>query len=335
MERIKKIAFLGLAAILGVTVAVSVVVNINIEHEKTNASITYSETEEPADIVNDRGEVVETTEVDGEAIPTVEEVDGGMFEDANTGVSTTEGDYEDLGWSEWYDTSSPEAFKNATIGKCITANNKYGAQCVSLARVFWWSYANRDVSTCGTGMAKGMMNCWQQNAGNDFETHWGSSGIQAGDWVIWETGVYGHVGMALGPVNNGYVALLGENQGGKACSGGGAATNIINLSTRGIIGYYRPKVYIKPEPKPEPAPQPTPTPAPVVNKCERWTLKRGDTLGKIMRACKGKVTWGTAMNEYAKHWVDEKTGVVVFDGWRSYSGIGLYAGHTIVYKVEQ
>ena len=47
----------------------------------------------------------------GETIPTVEKVDGGMFEDQTTGVSTVEGDYEDLGWSEWYPTETPEVRK--------------------------------------------------------------------------------------------------------------------------------------------------------------------------------------------------------------------------------
>lgn len=210
--------------------------------------VTYSEEQIPAIIEDDKGEVFE---VDG--IPTVEEVDGGLFEDKDTGLSTVEGDYEDLGWSETFNVSSPEAFKNDTLNKCIIANNKYGAQCVSLARVFWWSYADRDVTTCGTGMAKGMMECSEQNAGTEFVVFWSNDAykIQAGDWLVFTGGRYGHVGMALGNVNKGYVALLGENQGGTACSEGGSATNIINISIKNLIGFYRPKAYIKP-PKPTP-----------------------------------------------------------------------------------
>lgn len=258
-------------------------VNINIENGKVNASIIYSQEQEPADLINDRGEVVETTEYNGEEIPTVEEVDGGMFQDKDTGVSVTEGMYGDLGWSEWYPTSSPEAFRDATLGHCIYANNYFGAQCVSLSRVYWWSYADRDVSTCGTGMAKGMMNCADQNAGNDFVVYWADSKdkIQAGDWLVFDGGQYGHIGMALGPVSNGYVALLGENQGGRACEGGGAATNIINISIKNLIGFYRPKAYIKPEPTP-PAPTPTPTPTPSVDTIT-YIVKKGDTLGQILR----------------------------------------------------
>lgn len=251
-------------------------VNINIEQDKYNAAIEYSEEPQPAIVEDDMGELKEE-----EAIPTVEEVDGGLFEDATTGVSVTEGEYEDLGWSEWYNTSSPEAFRNDTIGKCIYANNRFGAQCVSLARVYWWSYANRDVSTCGTGMAKGMMNCAEQNAGDDFDIYWSDAkwNIQAGDWLIFDGGQYGHVGMALGPVTNGYVALLGENQGGRACQGGGAATNIINISVKNLIGYYRPKAYIKPAPAPEPTPEPTPKPE---DGKVTYTYVKGDCFSRVL-----------------------------------------------------
>lgn len=321
------IAIVILAIIAGVTGAT---LNINIEQDKYNASIEYSEETQPALVEDDKGEVVEE-----ESIPTVEEVDGGKFEDVNTGVSVVEGEYDDLGWSEWYPTDTPQAFKNATLGKCIIANNIFGAQCVSLARVYWWSYANRDVSTCGTGMAKGMMNCADQNAGNDFDVYWKDSAwsIQAGDWLVFDGGQYGHVGMALGPVTNGYVALLGENQGGGACQGGGAATNIINISVKNLIGYYRPKAYVKPAPEPEPEPEPEPTPAPEPERnCERWSVKKGDTMGAIMKACEGKIEWGEAMNRYADSWVSEKTGLTVYYGWTHGTGYGLYYSDTIEYR---
>jgi len=308
---------------------------IDIENEAFNAVIEFSEEQLPATIEDDRGEIIEVNEIDGEEVKTVEEVDGGKFEDANTGVSEAEGDYADLGWSETYNVSTPEAFKNATMGKCIYANNKYGAQCVSLARVFWWSYANRDVSTCGTGMAKGMMNCAEKNAGKDFNIFWKdkASSIQAGDWLVFDGGQYGHVGMALGPVVNGYVALLGENQGGGYCAGGGSATNVINISIKNLIGGYRPKKYIKPAPKPVPKPAPAPKPV-VVDKCKTRNVVKGDTLGKIMKECRGKITWGAKMDEYAKHWYSTKFKkyLTVYDGWSSKNGVGLFAGDVIEYK---
>lgn len=230
-------------------IGIGVTIKINSETGEVIINpVIYSDEQIPAFIEDDKGEVIEV-----EGIPTVEEVDGGLFEDKDTGLSTVEGEYEDLGWSETFNVSSPEAFKNDTLNKCIYANNKYGAQCVSLSRVFWWSYADRDVSTCGTGMAKGMMECAELNAGDDFIIYWADqkSEIQAGDWLVFNGGRYGHVGMALGSVHDGYVTLLGENQGGAYCDGGGAATNIINISIKNLIGFYRPKAYVKP-PKPIP-----------------------------------------------------------------------------------
>jgi len=325
-----------LSLIAAVLVASLVGIGVNISIQPTDegytAEIEFSEEQLPAAIEGDQGEVIEDYEV-----PTVEEVDGGLFEDANTGLSAEDGEYEDLGASvETFDTSTPEAFKNATLGHCVYASNKYGAQCVSLARSFWYSYAHRDVSTCGTGMAKGMMNCADQNAGDDFLIYWKNDAaqIQAGDWLVFEGGQYGHVGMALGPVVNGYVALLGENQGGRYCEGGGAATNIINISIKNLIGFYRPKAYIKPAPKPEPTP--TPTPAPAEDKCKKREVVKGDTLGKIMKECKGKIQWGTAMNDYANHWYSTKLnkGHTVFYGWSHGTGYGLFYGDVIEYRAN-
>ena len=296
------------------------------EIKPSTTTLVESEEEATTLIENDQGELYEET------LKTYEEIDGGQFEDAYTGISSalTTDVYNDLGWSETYHVSSPEAFKNDTLGKCIIANNIYGAQCVSLARVFWWSYADRDVSTCGTGMAKGMMNCYEQNAGDEFLPFWDTESIQAGDWLVFTGGQYGHVGMALGPVTNGYVALLGENQGGASCGAGvgGSATNIINISIKNFIGGYRPKSYIKPEPTPEP------TPEPVVESCDRIEVKKGDTLGAIMKRCEGEIKWGEDMNEYARHWYSTKYVLypTVYDGWASTGGYGLFAGDVIEYR---
>ena len=327
MKKLAKISFTALAA-GAIAVAITAgAMKINIENGKINAVIEYSPEQIPSVIVDDQGATEEITEIDGETIPTVEEVDGGLFEDITTGLSVTEGEYSDLGWAETYNVSTPEAFRNDTLGKCIYANNKFGAQCVSLARVFWWSYADRDVSTCGTGMAKGMMNCAEQNAGDDFLVYWAEDKpqIQAGDWLVFDGGQYGHVGMALGPIVNGYVALLGENQGGRACERGGAATNIININTKNLIGFYRPKAYIKPAPQPEP----TPKPEPAYDDCTRIKVVWGDTMGAIMKRCEGEIKWGEAMDAYANSWVSEMTGQTVYYGWTHGTGYGLLAGDTI------
>lgn len=82
-----------------------------------------------------------------------------------------------------------------------------------------------------------------------------------------------------------------------------------------------------------PSPEPTPTPEPVAS-CDIINVVRGDTMGAIMRRCKGYVEYGEAMNEYAKTWysIVVKPGQSVYEGWNSESGVGLYAGDTIERK---
>ena len=205
---------------------------------------------------NDQGEY-------NEEIPTVEEIDGGgQFKDSLNITNGEQDLYYELGSIEQVDTSSPEAFKNSTLGRCIVANNYYGAQCVSLARAFWWDYAGFDVTTCGTGLAKGMMNCADENARDKFKVIWNVSEVQAGTWLVLDGNRTGHICMALSEVKNGYVTCLGENQGGLPCEFGvgGAGTNIINISVKNFIGGYTPNTYIVPEPESEPEPEPEPLP---------------------------------------------------------------------------
>lgn len=224
------------------------------------ASIKLNLKKDEIELVISETQVEPTYEELGEIendIITVEEIDGGgMFKD-NLNVEEGESDfYYELGAIEQVDTSSPEAFKNSTIGRCIIANNYYGAQCVSLARAFWWSYAGYDVSTCGTGLAKGMMNCADENARDKFKIIWNQDEIQNGTWIVLDGSRTGHICMALGKARNGYVSCLGENQGGIPCEYGvgGAGTNIINISLKNFIGGYTPVDYIIPEPEPEPTP---------------------------------------------------------------------------------
>ena len=231
-----------LVALLG---GLGVTIIITTSQNGIEVKIDYSEEKV---ITGDEGEYVEE-------IPTVEEIDGGgQFKDSmNIGNAEAEVYYE-LGSIEEVDTSSPEAFKKSTLGRCIIANNYYGAQCVSLARAFWWNYAGFDVSTCGTGLAKGMMNCYEENAKDKFKVIWSVDEIQDGTWIVLDGSRTGHICMALGKVNNGYVTCLGENQGGIPCEYGvgGAGTNIINLSVKNFIGGYTPIDYIVPEPVPTP-----------------------------------------------------------------------------------
>lgn len=151
-------------------------------------------------------------------------------------------------------------------------------------------------------------------------------------WKYISTPVEGAIGSGGFNTTYGHTAMYLYSTGSNTAMVNDANYTPLTVSTHNMnIGGW---VWVVPgdyNPSPTPSPTPEPTPAPVSD-CKRWLLKKGDTLGKIMLACEGKIVWGEAMNEYAKTWVDEQTGVVVFDGWNTYPGIGLYAGHTIVRK---
>ena len=243
---IKHLWKLILPVLLAIIAGLGATTIIKLNENKITLEIQYAEENQP--VYTDIGDV-------GEEVPTIEEIDGGgLFKDLMN-VDNAEPDlYYELGSIEDVDTSSVEAFKASTMGRCIIASNYWGAQCVSLARAFWWSYAGYDVSTCGTGLAKGMMNCAEDNARDKFKVIWNADEIQKGTWIILDGSNTGHVCMALDKVNNGYVQCLGENQGGRLCNEGGSATNVINISVKNLIGGYTPLDYIEPEPIPEPLP---------------------------------------------------------------------------------
>lgn len=227
-----------------------------------NVKVSDLENQETTEIVIDSSKIelstnqeikTELESEDGEieilSMPVVDVVDGGELQ--------IEEEELDFGRGEYYPFDTPQAFRDATLGKCIDLDGKYGSQCVDLANAFWKEYTNRWLSTCNTGMARGIWDCRDQNAGVEFKLIYNANEIQTGDWIIFDGGTYGHVGMALGNANNGYVALLGENQGGTSCVGGGSATNIINMSLKTFRGAFRPNIYDTPKapdtsiPKPE------------------------------------------------------------------------------------
>lgn len=152
------------------------------------------------------------------------------------------------------DITSPETVYNSLIGQCVDFDSAFGSQCYDEMAYFHYLYTGRWLSTAGTGGAYGI---WEardyNNQGDEYELIYDTHSIKAGDWVVFHNGIYGHVGMALGSYNNGYIALLGTNQGGTPCDGGGAAANVINMSLTSFSGAFRPRIWIQPEPAPEPA----------------------------------------------------------------------------------
>lgn len=212
--------------------------------EARKATIEYAKEAIPAVIINENGEE-ETIDV-----PTIEFIDGVEL--------PSEEKLSKDGRGAYHDTTTYMAYYNSVgVGTCI--NNAFGAQCFALGDDFWQNYTGRALSSCGTGAAKGTLNCYEYNAGDDFEMIWDVTKVQPGDWVVTTGGTWGHIFMAMGYYNNGYIAGFGQNQGGGYCSMGGAATNVVNLNMSTFGGAFRPKTYIKPSPGPTPTPTPTPT----------------------------------------------------------------------------
>ena len=325
MDNIKKILgavlilIIGAVAGIGVNMAVNPTedggIEVKTEIIDTNAEVVEAEEEVPAEVEES---ILETDEgeLKVEDIKTVETVDSNM--------SCPEGEECGQGRYVYAPTESAAAFYDYVKGKCWDVDGYYGSQCWDLGALYWMNYTDdgRTLSTCGTGAAKGAWNCKEQNAGSEFELITDPKALQAGDWIIFGNGTYGHVGMALGGYNNGYVALLGTNQGGFACSGGGSAANVINISLKNFSGAFRPKTYIVPDPEPEPTP--------AADSCDRIEVKKGDTMGAIMQRCEGSIDW-SKMNEYAKSWKSTKYMLypTVYDGWVSKGGYGLFAGDVI------
>lgn len=243
-----KVAQLIITFLLIIASAILAYFNISL-----NVQLSEKDNQEAVEVVIDTGSTLELSEKqeikteleteDGEIeiiqAPVVDMVDGGEIQVVE--------DELDLGRGEYYPFETPQEFRDATLGKCIDLDLRWGSQCVDLANAFWKEYTNRWISTCGTGTARGIWDCKDENAGKEFKLIENAKDIETGDWIIFDGGKYGHIGMALGKSNNGYVALLGENQGGTTCAGGGSATNIINISLKTFKGAFRPKIYELPK----------------------------------------------------------------------------------------
>lgn len=273
--------YIYLVMALGVAVVLGWGINfkINVPEDSeivVEPNIIMSEEQIPAMIEYGQGEV----EIE-EDIPTVESVDTATPQvnpEEEEPIECPENEECGRGAAFPYvDTSSPEVFIKETLGHCYNIDGYYDEQCWDYAALFFLNYAGHTFYTCGTGAAKGAIadGCWQKNAGSEFEMIWNAKELQAGDIVVFNNGTYGHVGMATGSYNNGYITLAGQNQGGSLCKDSkmGGRVNIINISLKYFAGAFRPKTYIKPEPTPEPE----------TDTVDTYTVKKGDTLGAIVR----------------------------------------------------
>ena len=121
-------------------------------------------------------------------------------------------------------------------------------------------------------------------------------------WKYIETPVEGAIGSGGFNTQYGHTAMYLYSTGSNSAMVNDANFTPLAVSTHNINisgwvwvvpGDYEPA----PEPAPTPEPEPTPTPEPIVDQCKTWYVKKGDTMGKIMKECTGIIIWGQAMND--------------------------------------
>lgn len=255
-----------IAAVLGLLGGMNVKLDVDTTGEEPTAVVDITPSIELSEKQVETNLETEDGTITVKSYPTVEAID--------SNIVCPEGEECGLGKYIYAPTKTATDFKKYTEGKCWNTDGYYGGQCWDLGDLFWQNYTKngRNLSTCGTGAAKGIWNCKTQNAGSDFDLITDKKKLQLGDWIIFDGGQYGHIGMALGSYNNGYIALLGQNQGGKSCDGGGGAANIINISLKNFKGAFRPKSYVK-----------------KTSTKKYYKVKKGDYLSKIAKKYKTTV----------------------------------------------
>lgn len=162
-----------------------------------------------------------------------------IFEEDPTDAALNQAVSVALGYKTW---ANIQEFINAyPIGTAIDADGVYGCQCYDYANAFWRSQVNRNLVN-NNGGASGTWALRDQNAGTEFVTGTNWDDIQRGDWVVWDTGVYGHIALALGSPDSmtKTISVLEENgPNGTPWPTGGTTLSVGTGKQSGFLGYFR------------------------------------------------------------------------------------------------
>ena len=174
---------------------------------------------------------------------------------------------------------SAKQFIDQTKGKTYDMDGAYGPQCWDYGDYFWLQQVGRSLSTGGTGCARG---CWtsaparKANAGKQFDLITDKKNLKYGDWVILNTGQFGHVGIVTAiNLKNNTVTLQSQNQG---IIRNKVTTVTFNLMS--FLGAFRYKAFWKSDKQ-------------VFHEVV-YTIKKGDTLSAIA------IKYGTTVKKLAK-----------------------------------
>lgn len=174
---------------------------------------------------------------------------------------------------------SAKQFIDQTKGKSYDMDGAYGAQCWDYGDYFWLQQVGRSLSTGNTGCARG---CWtsasarKANAGKEFDLITDKKNLKYGDWVILNTGQFGHVGIVTAiNLKNSTVTLQSQNQG---IIRNKVTTVTFNLMS--FLGAFRYRAFWKSDKQ--------------VSHETVYTVKKGDTLSAIA------IKYGTTVKKLAK-----------------------------------
>lgn len=171
------------------------------------------------------------------------------------------------------DVSSYDAFRNNVVNHGYDIDNYYGFQCWDGAALLW-QQIGRDLSTGGTGAAKG---CWtharDKNAGSDFDVVTSQSNLRRGDVIVFGGGQYGHIGFVDRINGDGTINVLGQNQNGGV---NGSPFNVIRMSLGNFLGAFRFKRWNVEPPVIQQPPQYKPVTDDVVNAVLRGDYGNGE-----------------------------------------------------------
>ena len=127
-------------------------------------------------------------------------------------------------------------FYNKHNGRAVNVDGTAGIQCVDLFKAFTKENYGISNYNCTNGYASGL---WIYRKSKPYYSKFKEvsiNSLQNGDWVFWAKGSKpcpkSHVAMYY----NG--KFFGQNQGQKAA-------RLINISTSGVLGVLRPKMYVK------------------------------------------------------------------------------------------
>lgn len=174
---------------------------------------------------------------------------------------------------------SAKQFIDQTKGKSYDMDGAYGPQCWDYGDYFWLQQVGRSLSTGGTGCARG---CWtsaparKANAGVQFDLITDKKNLKYGDWVILNSGQFGHIGIVTAiNLKNNTVTLQSQNQGiirNKVTS--------VTFNLMSFLGAFRYKAFWKSDKQ--------------VSHETVYTVKKGDTLSAIA------LKYGTTVKKLAK-----------------------------------